>query len=345
MVVLWLYVSCRIAANRAKAVRKRRCGAHKTLRFVRLLQARRAAVPIGGENPARLSAARPLRPAQTLFRQKTAFLFMDSPPAKVQKNGFRKRTSPARRGRNASVKGLRRPPQDGTARFAAGGAQGPAACLILLTRKVFAGRLILRGPSYDQSKKTPNGRRGGPAGRKAAGKNAQGRSGRPSGTASAGRTRRTAEIAASGGFSPRSRANRTRRRGRASDRKNERFLPPCDLSKKAHSPNPCAGAVLPAFCERRSAKETKPAPAASEAGSAPPNARGAKIRAGGPPDGPGSRTSAVTSGLRAGRLFYSNCKGRFSSLFFSILIMIVPNPPRTARRKRQEGRFFLEDHY
>lgn len=123
------------------------------------------------------------------------------------------------------------------------------------------------------------------------------------------------------------------------------FCPPCDLSKKAHSPNPCAGAVLPAFCERRSAKETKPAPAASEAGSAPPNARGAKIRAGGPPDGPGSRTSAVTSGLRAGRLFYSNCKGRFSSLFFSILIMIVPNPPRTARRKRQEGRFFLEDHY
>ena len=153
MVVLWLYVSCRIAANRAKAVRKRRCGAHKTLRFVRLLQARRAAVPIGGENPARLSAARPLRPAQTLFRQKTAFLFMDSPPAKVQKNGFRKRTSPARRGRNASVKGLRRPPQDGTARFAAGGAQGPAACLILLTRNACVGRLILRGPSYDQSKK------------------------------------------------------------------------------------------------------------------------------------------------------------------------------------------------
>lgn len=241
MVVLWLYAGCRIAANRAKAARKRRCGAHKTLRFVRLLQARRAAVPIGGEKPARLSAVRPLRPAQTLFRQKTAFLFMDSPPAKVQKNGFRKRTSPARRGRNASVKGLRRPPQDGTARFAAGGAQGPAACLILLTRKVFAGRLILRGPSYDQSKKTPNGRRGGPAGRKAAGKNAQGRSGRPSGTASAGRTRRTAEIAASGGFSPRSRANRTRRRGRASDRKNERFLPPLRLVKEGTFSKPLRG--------------------------------------------------------------------------------------------------------
>ena len=68
-------------------------------------------------------------------------------------------------------------------------------------------------------------------------------------------------------------------------------------------------------------------------------------------EGPRRRASrragnpAVTSGLRAGRLFYSNCKGRFSSLFFSILIMLVPNPPRTARRKRQEGRFFLEDHH
>lgn len=90
-------------------------------------------------------------------------------------------------------------------------------------------------------KKTPNGRRGGPAGRKAAGKNAQGRSGRPSGTASAGRTRRTAEIAASGGFSPRSRANRTRRRGRASDRKNERFLPPLRLVKEGTFSKPLRG--------------------------------------------------------------------------------------------------------
>ena len=61
--------------------------------------------------------------------------------------------------------------------------------------------------------------------------------------------------------------------GRASDRKNGRFPPPCGLSKKTHSPNPCAGAVLPAFCERRIAKETKPAPAASEAGSASPQTR------------------------------------------------------------------------
>lgn len=289
MVVLWLYVSCRIAANRAKAVRKRRCGAHKTLRFVRLLQARRAAVPIGGENPARLSAARPLRPAQTLFRQKTAFLFMDSPPAKVQKNGFRKRTSPARRGRNASVKGLRRPPQDGTARFAAGGAQGPAACLILLTRKVFAGRLILRGPSYDQSKKTPNGRRGGPAGRKAAGKNAQGRSGRPSGTASAGRTRRTAEIAASGGFSPRSRANRTRRRGRASDRKNERFPPLAACQRRRILQTPARARFCPPSAKGESQKEQSPRRPSRRPEARPPNARGAKVRAGGPPDGPGGR--------------------------------------------------------
>ena len=175
------------------------------------------------------------------FGKRRRFYLWTARPQKCEKNGFRKRTSPARRGRNASVKGLRRPPQDGTARFAAGGAQGPAACLILLTRKVFAGRLILRGPSYDQSKKTPNGRRGGPAGRKAAGKNAQGRSGRPSGTASAGRTRRTAEIAASGGFSPRSRANRTRRRGRASDRKNERFLPPLRLVKEGTFSKPLRG--------------------------------------------------------------------------------------------------------
>ena len=130
-------------------------------------------------------------------------------------------------GRNGAVCGRRR--------------ARPRSCLILLTRKVFAGRLILRGPSYDQSKKTPNGRRGGPAGRKAAGKNAQGRSGRPSGTASAGRTRRTAKIAASGGFSPRSRANRTRRRGRASDRKNERFLPPLRLVKEGTFSKPLRG--------------------------------------------------------------------------------------------------------
>ena len=63
-----------------------------------------------------------------------------------------------------------------------------------------------RGPSYPSRAilcaiKKDAGRRGGPAGRKAAGKNAQGRSGCLSGTASAGRTRRTAETAASGGFS------------------------------------------------------------------------------------------------------------------------------------------------
>ena len=123
-------------------------------------------------------------------------------PQKCEKNGFRKRTSRARRGRNASVKGLRRPPQAGTAPFLRQAARkAPAACLILFTRKVRAGRLILRGPSYAQSKKTPDGRRGSPAGRKSAGKNAQGGSGCLSGTASAGRTRRTAETAASGGFS------------------------------------------------------------------------------------------------------------------------------------------------
>lgn len=132
--------------------------------------------------------------------------------------------------------------------------------------------------------------------------------------------------------------------GRASDRKSGRFPPPCGLSKKAHSPNPCAGAAFPAFCERRIAKGNK-----ARAGRLGGRKRAPQTRARGevprrrPPDGP--RTPAVTSGLRADRLFYSNCKGRFSSLFFSILIMLIPNPPRTARRKRQEGRFFLEDHH
>ena len=224
---------------------------------------RKAGAPDGG---ASASAG-----ANALSAKGGVSVYGQARPQKCEKNGFRKRTSRARRGRNASVKGLRRPPQAGTAPFLRQAARkAPAACLILFTRKVRAGRLILRGPSYAQSKKTPDGRRGSPTGRKSAGKNAQGRSGRPSGTASAGRTRRTAEIAASGGVSPR---QSDALQGRASDRKNGRFPPPCGLSKKTHSPNPCAGAVLPAFCERRIAKETKPAPAASEAGSASPQTR------------------------------------------------------------------------
>lgn len=297
---------------------------------------RKAGAPVGGASASDGANALSAKDGVSVYGQ--------ARPQKCEKNGFRKRTSRARRSRNASVKGLRRPPQAGTAPFLRQAARKtPAACLILFTRKVRAGRLILRGPSYAQSKKTPDGRRGGPAGRKAAGKNAQGQSGRPSGTASAGRTRRTAEIAASGGFSPRSRANRTRCRAARRTGKTNVFLP-VRLVKEGTFSKPLRGrgfARLLRKANRKGEQSPRRPPRRPEA--RPPNARGVKSRAGGPPDGP--RTPAVTSGLRAGRLFYSNCKGRFSSLFFSILIMLVPNPPRTARRKRQEGRFFLEDHH
>ena len=271
------------------------------------------------------------------FGKRRRFCLWTSPPAKVRKERLSQKDKSGAAGQERLRQG---PAQTAAGRngafFAAGGAQGPAACLILFTRKVRAGRLILLGPSYAQSKKTPDGAAAPQDGKppeKRAGPKRLPVGDRFGGTHTPdGGNRRVGRVF------PRAAP------ARASDRKSGRFPPPCGLSKKAHSPNPCADTVLPAFCERRSAKETKPAPTASEAGSASPQTRmRAKVRAGGPPDGP--RTSAVTSGLRADRLFYSNCKGRFSSLFFSILIMIVPNPPRTARRKRQEGRFFLEDHY
>ena len=298
---------------------------------------RKAGAPDGG---ASASAG-----ANALSAKGGVSVYGQARPQKCEKNGFRKRTSRARRGRNASVKGLRRPPQAGTAPFLRQAARkAPAACLILFTRKVRAGRLILRGPSYAQSKKTPDGRRGSPTGRKSAGKNAQGRSGRPSGTASAGRTRRTAEIAASGGFSPRSRANRTRCRAARRTGKTDVFRPLAACPRRRIRQPPARARFYPPSAKGESQRRQSPRRPPRRPEARPPKrARGAKSRAGGPPDGP--RTPAVTSDLRADRLFYSNCKGRFSSLFFSILIMLVPNPPRTARRKRQEGRFFLEDHH
>lgn len=160
------------------------------------------------------------------FSKRRRFCLWTSPPAKVRKERLSQKDKSGAAGPERLRQG---PAQTAAGRngafFAAGGAQGPAACLILFTRKVRAGRLILLGPSYAQSKKTPDGRRGSPAGRKSAGKNAQGRSGCLSGTASAGRTRRTAEIAASGGFSPRSRANRTRCRAARRTGKTDVFRP------------------------------------------------------------------------------------------------------------------------
>lgn len=299
---------------------------------------RKAGAPVGG---ASASAG-----ANALSAKGGVSVYGQARPQKCEKNGFRKRTSRARRGRNASVKGLRRPPQDGTARFCGRRRARPPQPVLSFLRKKSA-RAVLSFAGHlmrNQKRRRTDGAAAAPQDGKPPAKTRRAETAARRGTLRRGAHAGRRKPPRREGFSSRStrprRANRPRRVGQ----EKRTFSSPCGLSKKAHSPNPCAGAVLPAFCERRIAKETKPAPAASEAGSAPPKrACGAKVRAGGPPDGPGN--PAVTSGLRADRLFYSNCKGRFSSLFFSILIMIVPNPPRTARRKRQEGRFFLEDHH
>ena len=108
---------------------------------------RKAGAPVGGASDSAGANALSVKDGVSVYGQARL--------QKCGKNGFRKRTSRARRGRNASVKGLRRPPQAGTAPFLRQAAR--KACLILFTRKVRAGRLILLGPSYAQSKKTPDG--------------------------------------------------------------------------------------------------------------------------------------------------------------------------------------------
>lgn len=293
MVVLWLYAGCRIAASRAKAVRKRRCGAHKTLRFANLLQARRAAVPIGAKS-ARLSAVRPLRPAQTLFRQKAAFLFMDKPARKSAK-------------RTAFAKG----------QVGRGGAGTPPsrACADRRRpeRRLFCGRRRARPPQPVLSFLREKSARAvlsfaGHLMRNQKRRRTDGAAAPQDGKAPA-KTRRAEAAACRGPL---------RRDAHAGRRK-----PPRREGFPSRSTRPRVGQEKRTFSAPKRARGEGPR-------------RRASRRAGNP---------AVTSGLRAGRLFYSNCKGRFSSLFFSILIMLVPNPPRTARRKRQEGRFFLEDHH
>lgn len=276
MVVLWLYAGGRIAANRAKAVRKRRCGAHKTLRFANLLQARRAAVPIGGAKPARLTAARPLRPAQTLFRQKAAFLFMDKPARKsAKRTAFAK--GQVRRG------GAGTPPSRACAdrrrperRLFCGRrrARPPQPVLSFLREKSaravlsFAGHLM-----RNQKRRRTDGAAAAPQDGKAPAKTR-----RAEAAACRGPLRRDAHAGRRKSPRredfPRAAAPIGRAAGPRVGQEKRTFSAPCGLSKKTHSPNPCAGAVLPAFCERRIAKETKPAPAVSEAGSAPKRARG-----------------------------------------------------------------------
>lgn len=274
-----------------------------------------AAVPIGGAKPARLTAARPLRPAQTLFRQKAAFLFMDKP---ARKSAKRTAFAKGQVGRGGAGTPPSRPAQTAAGRngafFAAGGAQGPAACLILFTRKVRAGRLILRGPSYAQSKKTPDGRRGSPTGRKSAGKNAQGRSGRPSGTASAGRTRRTAEIAASGGFSPRSRANRTRCRAARRTGKTDVFRPLAACPRRRILQTPARARFYPPSAKGESQRRQSPRRPPRRPEARPPK----RARRGEVPRRRASRRAenpAVTSDLRADACFTAIAKDVFRPCF------------------------------
>lgn len=130
---------------------------------------------------------------------------------------------------------------------------------------------------------------------------------------------------------------------RASDRKNGRFPPRAACQRRRILQTSARARFCPPSAKGESQRRQSPRRPSRRPEARPPNAHageGPRRRASRQP-----RNPAVTSDLRAGRLFYSNCKGRFSSLFFSILIMLVPNPPRTARRKRQEGRFFLEDHH
>ena len=193
-------------------------------------------------------------------------------PQKCGKNGFRKRTSPARRGRNASVKGLRRTerrlfcgrrrarPRSLPYPFYAKSFRGPSypSRAILCAIKKDAGRTARRRPRRTEKRRQ---KRAGPK-RLPVGDRFGGTHTPDGGNRRVGRV------------FPRAAPARAAPIGRAAGprvgQEKRTFSAPCGLSKKAHSPNPCAGAVLPAFCERRIAKGTKPAPTASEAGSASP---------------------------------------------------------------------------
>lgn len=338
MVVLWLYAGCRIAASRAKAVRKRRCGAHKTLRFANLLQARRAAVPIGGAKPARLSTVRPLRPAQTLFRQKAAFLFMDKPARKSAKRTAFAKGQVGRGGAGTppsrACADRRRPER----RLFCGRrrARPPQPVLSFLREKSARAVLSFAGHLMRNQKRRRTDGAAAPQDGKAPAKTR-----RAEAAACRGPLRRDAHAGRRKpprreGFPSRSTRPRVGQEKRT-------FSAPLRLVKEGAFSKPLRGRGFARLLRKANRKGDK-ARAGRLGGRkrAPKRARG---------EGPRRRASrragnpAVTSGLRAGRLFYSNCKGRFSSLFFSILIMLVPNPPRTARRKRQEGRFFLEDHH
>ena len=213
---------------------------------------RKAGAPDGG---ASASAG-----ANALSAKGGVSVYGQARPQKCEKNGFRKRTSRARRGRNGAF-------------FAAGGAQGPRSLSYPFYAKSprgpsYPSRAILCAIKKDAGRTARQPHRTEKRRQKRAGPKRPSVGDRFGGTHTPdGGNRRIGRV-----FPAQPRQSDALQ-GRASDRKNGRFPPPCGLSKKTHSPNPCAGAVLPAFCERRIAKETKPAPAASEAGSASPQTR------------------------------------------------------------------------
>lgn len=317
------------------------CKAFASAAGSRSYRRRKAGAPVGG---ASASAG-----ANALSAKGGVSVYGQVRPQKCEKNGFRKRTSRARRGRNASVKGLRRPPQDGTARFCGRRhARPPQPALSFLREKFsravlsFAGHLM-----RNQKRRRTDGAAAAPQDGKPPAKTrrteAAVRRGPLRRNAHAGRRKSPRRE----GFPSRStrprRANRPRRRAARRTGKADVFRP-LRLVKEGAFSKPLRGRGFARLLRKANRKRDKAR--ADRLGGrkrVPQTRMRGKVRAGGPPDGP--RTPAVTSGLRADRLFYSNCKGRFSSLFFSILIMLIPNPPRTARRKRQEGRFFLEDHH
>ena len=227
---------------------------------------RKAGAPVGGASASDGANALSAKDGVSVYGQ--------ARPQKCEKNGFRKRTSRARRGRNASVKGLRRPPQAGTAPFLRQAARkAPQPALSFLREKSARAVLSFSGHLMRNQKRRRTDGAAAPQDGKAPAKTR-----RAEAAACRGPLRRDAHAGRRKSPHredfPRAAAPIGRAAGPRVGQEKRTFSAPCGLSKKTHSPNPCAGAVLPAFCERRIAKETKPAPAVSEAGSAPNRARG-----------------------------------------------------------------------
>lgn len=227
---------------------------------------RKAGAPVGGASASDGANALSAKDGVSVYGQ--------ARPQKCEKNGFRKRTSRARRGRNASVKGLRRPPQAGTAPFLRQAARkAPQPALSFLREKSARAVLSFSGHLMRNQKRRRTDGAAAPQDGKAPAKTR-----RAEAAACRGPLRRDAHAGRRKSPHredfPRAAAPIGRAAGPRVGQEKRTFSAPCGLSKKTHSPNPCAGAVLPAFCERRIAKETKPAPAVSEAGSAPKRARG-----------------------------------------------------------------------